>query len=328
MATYNLKTQLGSADSGGTWELTSYPLGFSGDFEDICTSGCNTDSPVVDTENQIPGEYVFTYTIGSGTCQDSATITITIYEQPLITNFPSTTELCTICSQLEGSTYTIAPIILRSSDNQPWDSNNDGELIWLWTMTGSSGYSGFCSLTSGNFSLNGTNGTSDATELTINDLPSCNLGSCQIGVSVSVVHNPSVTCFKAESELHWCTYDNVCAGTVTDINTCDESLAETYIVDLEKAITGSYIPVGTGSAYFELVSENVGDLPGYNLGDSLSSSFVDYSTLNHGDNFTFRYVVINTAPLGDNCEDISNNFNLEIVKPNTGSTTTYNTCLS
>lgn len=328
MATYNLKTQLGSADSGGTWELTSYPIGFSGVFEDICVSGCATDSPVVDTENQIPGEYVFTYTIGSGTCQDTATITIVIYEQPVITNFPSLTELCELCSQIEGGNYTIAPIILRSSDNQVWDNNVDGDLIWLWTITGSSGYSGFCSLGSANFSLNGTNGTIDATELTINDLPSCNLGSCQIGVNVSVVHNPSVTCFKAESELHWCKYDNVCAGTSTNINTCDESLAETYIVNLEKAITGSYIPVGTGEAYFELVSENVGNLPGYDLGDQLASSFIDYSGLNHGDNFTFRYVVKNTAPVGDDCESVSINFDLEIIKPNTGSITIHNTCLS
>lgn len=153
MATYNLRTQLGTTDTGGTWEVTTYPVGFSGDLVDICTANCGSDNPTIDTAGAIEGTYVFTYTVGVGTCEDDATFTITILRSE-ITDSLETIE-CSFSPLYRHSVTEVEQRVEGIISTTILGSYIDIEAEWFRTpgSTGNCGASAKCpdSVDSGHF---------------------------------------------------------------------------------------------------------------------------------------------------------------------------------
>lgn len=88
--TYNLYTELGATSNFGTWAATSWPGSpGTGTWNPANNPSNGWDlggaGPTNDTFNptgQPAGTYVFTYTVTTGTCTDTAAITFTVVAPP------------------------------------------------------------------------------------------------------------------------------------------------------------------------------------------------------------------------------------------------------
>ncbi|MER3320202.1 MAG: hypothetical protein RIB79_18040, partial [Allomuricauda sp.] len=142
--TYDLNAQLAGADAGGTWT----------DVNDAFGNGANSvvpDPANMDFSALGDGSYDFTYTVSStGACpDDTATVSVNIFEQPTIANAGTDIEQCdtpdfTMAANVPAVgtgiwTQTAGPPLIISSPNDP-ATNVTGlpvgqNAILRWTIT-------------------------------------------------------------------------------------------------------------------------------------------------------------------------------------------------